>query len=74
MQKVISKPLYIFISYIAIILFFAFIYWALPCSTFEKDLSPSESIYLSVVTITTLGYGDCSGQPFLATPLEVFQK
>ena len=58
MLKVINRPLYIFLLYLAVILIFAFIYWALPCSSFEKDLTPSESIYLSVITITTLGYGD----------------
>jgi hypothetical protein len=56
--KLFNRPLHIFLLYLAVILTFAFIYWALPCSSFEKDLSPSESIYLSVVTITTLGYGD----------------
>ncbi len=58
MLKFLNRPLYIFLLYLAVILIFAFIYWALPCSSFERDLTPSESIYLSVITITTLGYGD----------------
>jgi len=55
--KLFNRPLHIFLLYLAVILIFALVYWALPCS-FEKDLTPSESIYLSVITITTLGYGD----------------
>ena len=58
MLKLFNRPLYIFLLYLVVILIFALIYWALPCSSFERDLTPSESIYLSVITITTLGYGD----------------
>lgn len=41
-----------------LLVFFAFIYWMLPASTFTKELSFIQSIYLSVITITTTGYGD----------------
>lgn len=58
MLKLLNRPLYIFLLYLVVISIFAFIYWALPCSSFKRDLTPSESIYLSVITITTLGYGD----------------
>lgn len=58
MLKLFNRPIYIFLLYVAVILIFAFIYWILPDSNFEKDLTPTKSIYLSVITITTLGYGD----------------
>lgn len=58
MRRIIDRPSNIFWIYIAIILIFSFIYWAAPYSSFDKDLGFLKSIYLSVITITTLGYGD----------------
>lgn len=49
------------IAYVVCIIFFALIYFF--CSpeelcNFNKELSPVSALYFSVVTITTLGYGD----------------
>lgn len=43
--------------YLFLILFFGSIYWLFPCF-WKEPLSFIQSIYFSVVTITTLGYGD----------------
>ena len=45
------------VIYLLLIPIFGFIYWLCPFF-WEKPLSPVESIYFSVVTITTLGYGE----------------
>jgi len=56
--KFLNRPFYILLLYLVVIFIFALIYWVLPYSSFARDLSITESIYLSVITITTLGYGD----------------
>jgi hypothetical protein len=43
--------------YLLLVIFFGFIYWAFP-SFWESPLGFIESMYFSVVTITTLGYGE----------------
>lgn len=58
MHKLIDRPLFIFIGYILVIFFFAFLYHFSPDDTFDNKLSPLESVYFSVITITTLGYGE----------------
>jgi len=57
-------PLGVFAIYIALILFYAVLYYFFPESVdFPEHFQPEEwnygiSVYYSVVTITTLGYGD----------------
>lgn len=51
------SPKSVGILYLLLIPIFGFIYWLFP-SFWERQLSPVESIYFSVVTITTLGYGE----------------
>ncbi|EIW87739.1 putative ion channel [Alishewanella agri BL06] len=48
----------LFCSYVACILVFAIFYYFLPHGQLNKDLTPVNALYFSVVTITTLGYGD----------------
>lgn len=73
MHKIIERPLFIFIGYILIICVFAIFYSYSPEKAFGKDLNGLESIYLSVITITTLGYGDITPKNdfgMIATSLE----
>lgn len=51
------SPKKIGIIYLLLIPLFGLIYWLFPFF-WDKPLSPVESIYFSVVTITTLGYGE----------------
>ncbi|MCL1090332.1 potassium channel family protein [Shewanella profunda] len=48
----------LFFSYLACILVFAVIYYYAPNGLLNKDLTPVSALYFSIVTITTLGYGD----------------
>lgn len=52
------KSSIIFYIYIAIILIFSVLYHFLPVASFNSEMTIVNSIYFSVVTITTLGYGD----------------
>lgn len=52
-----SRPLYVGCLYLLLIPVFGNIYYWNP-SFWERQLTPVESGYFSVVTITTLGYGD----------------
>lgn len=58
MKKFVSNPWYILGWYIAIIFIFSFIYMCAPDKTFASELGFLKSIYFSVITITTLGYGE----------------
>ncbi|QUM81161.1 two pore domain potassium channel family protein [Moritella sp. 5] len=53
-----SNPWVWLVFYVIIILFFALGYSLFPLSSFNKTISGYDYIYFSVVTITTLGYGD----------------
>lgn len=56
--KHIMSPAIVLIIYISIILAFALIYWLAPEGALNEKLSFTKSLYFSIVTITTLGYGD----------------
>ena len=73
MHRFLDRPLFIFIGYILAICFFAILYYFSPSATFAKELGPLESIYFSVITITTLGYGEITPNDsfgMVATSLE----
>ncbi|MCY4047010.1 MAG: potassium channel family protein [Candidatus Dadabacteria bacterium] len=74
MRNLIERPLYILLLYMGGILLFALIYWILPHGSFGKNLSLIESIYLSVVTITTLGYGDITPTNGLGMAITMFES
>lgn len=57
--------MYILALYIVLVLLFALIYWLNPFF-WEEPLSLVESFYFSVITITTLGYGDITPKSDLA--------
>jgi len=52
-------PAKVLITYLLVILISAALYFSLP-KIFENDINFGDSLYFSVVTITTLGYGDLS--------------
>jgi voltage-gated potassium channel Kch len=56
-KRIVNHPLFIGTIYLLLIPIFAFIYWNNPQS-WSDTLTPIKSIYFSVVTITTLGFGD----------------
>lgn len=61
-NKDLNLPLVIILLYIALIIIFSLLYY-FPIGQYSvagelKDLKLLESTYFSVVTITTLGYGD----------------
>ncbi|MFT7356098.1 MAG: hypothetical protein ACI92T_003149 [Pseudoalteromonas distincta] len=55
--EIFTKPIYILILYVILVFSFAFIYWLNP-NFWDEPLSFIKSFYFSVITITTLGYGD----------------
>lgn len=56
------------------ILLFAFIYHSLPDGSFNKSMSLFDSIYFSIITHTTLGYGDFYPESKLAKSLSAIQS
>lgn len=58
MHKFLDRPLYVFFAYLMLIGLFAILFYFVPAETFSEKLNIVQSIYLSVITITTLGYGD----------------
>ncbi|WP_458722945.1 pentapeptide repeat-containing protein [Pseudomonas brenneri] len=55
------SPRQVLMSFLIVCLFYALIYWLIPASTSGdagNDLTLVQSLYFSVVTMTTLGYGD----------------
>lgn len=56
--KHIMSPAIVLIIYIVTILAFALIYWSAPENSLKENLNFIKSLYFSIVTITTLGYGD----------------
>jgi len=52
-------PLKVFLTYTLVIFISTFFYFYIP-EIFEEKITISDSLYFSVVTITTLGYGDLS--------------
>ncbi len=50
--------LFAFLNYLEIVLIFATFYKNMSCGSFNVNLSGFDSFYFSIVTITTLGYGD----------------
>ena len=52
-------PIKVFVAYALIIITSALMYFFLP-GVFKEDISFGDGLYFSVVTITTLGYGDLS--------------
>lgn len=55
------SPRQVLMSFLTVCLLYALIYWLVPASTSGdagKDLTLVQSMYFSVVTMTTLGYGD----------------
>lgn len=61
MKKLLYRPLAIGFIYLVLIPVFGVIYYLNP-SFWEEPLTIIQSIYFSVVTITTLGYGDITPQ------------
>lgn len=45
-------------TFLMVCLIYALLYWLIPSSTSESNLTLFQSLYFSVVTMTTLGYGD----------------
>ncbi|WP_186080620.1 pentapeptide repeat-containing protein [Burkholderia gladioli] len=52
------SPRQVIKSFLTVCLVYTLIYWLIPESTSEKHLTVVQSLYFSVVTMTTLGYGD----------------
>ena len=52
-------PVEVFVVYVSVILISAALYFSIP-GIFKNNITLGDSLYFSVVTITTLGYGDLS--------------
>lgn len=57
-MKLQFNPISIFFIYLTVILVYSLVYWLLPSGAFNVEMYFTNSFYFSVVTITTLGYGD----------------
>lgn len=57
-MKIQFKPTTIFLIYLGLILIYSLFYSLLPAESFNVKMGVINSFYFSVVTITTLGYGD----------------
>ena len=65
MTRFLHSPKYIGVFYVAVIFAFALLYFV--CENFWcEPLSLIQSVYFSVVTITTLGYGDITPSSYIA--------
>lgn len=60
------KTSYLLISYAVIIIYFGFIYCNIPNIFAQENCTFIRGLYLSIVTITTLGYGDITPSTTLA--------
>lgn len=69
----INKPAWIGTTYILVIPVFGLIYFFNPIF-WAEPLTFVQSIYFSIVTITTLGYGDITPQTELARALTAFES
>ena len=59
MDSIISKKSFIYIKYILLnICVFAFIYYLLGKENFNNISYPTDYLYLSIITQSTIGYGD----------------
>lgn len=67
------KPLSVFTIYLGVVFVCAAAYYLIP-GLFECPMSAGDSLYFSVVTITTLGYGDISPTSGLGKALAALQS
>lgn len=68
LNQLLTRPLYVGLLYLALVPAFGIVYYLNP-AFWEEPLSVVQSIYFSVVTITTLGYGDITPMTDLARAL-----
>ena len=73
LNRIINKPVWVGSIYLTAIPVFGFIYFLNP-GFWKEPLTVVQSIYFSVVTITTLGYGDITPQTDLARSLAAFES
>ncbi|NIB43827.1 two pore domain potassium channel family protein [Pseudomaricurvus alkylphenolicus] len=59
-------PIHVLILYVGLVLAYAGVYYSIPDTLNAEDLSFIKSLYFSMVTITTLGYGDITPQSDLS--------
>ena len=52
------NPLAWFVVYLLVIVVFAFTFWLLPAGSLNSEVNALDACYFSIVTITTLGYGE----------------
>lgn len=71
--NLLSKPFWVGFLYIAAIPIFGLAYYWNPCF-WKEPLTLIQSMYFSVVTITTLGYGDITPQTEMARSLTAFES
>lgn len=73
LNRIINKPVWIGFIYLSAIPVFGFIYFLNP-GFLREPPTVVQSIYFSVVTITTLGYGDITPQTDLARSLAALES